>query len=460
MNFNLLDAKWIPVLYGDGTFRRVGILAALEDAGLIRTIAASNPMDHVAVLRFLVAVVYWCKGAPADGAERVTGRGIPSGWLDRLRDNPKLFELFGGPPRFFQDATARRERTVTDLLHEIPTGHNFWHLRHAIDGEAGLCPACCALGLLRLPLFSVSGIQGFLRGINGKPPIYVHPIKETLLATVLANWKPCDNIGIPCWELPQTSSDADSPVALLTGLTMLSRRVKLHDPKGTGRCFACAEQGRGLVMSCEFQPAGRQESIVWNDPHVVYTTTDPRATVQAPDLVKSGKFRNDRPWFDLVSQLMSDGRFGTFFAVGFATDEQKYIDVWERRIVIPAAAAEDGALVDRIARWKKEGGRLEARIGRRGDPGQAEVSCVASVRPHVEAIAGCDLPALLSGGDGPWFEAAEHYRPLLRSIAKSLAPGCTTARTLARRRISRSVPDIAPVAADKKREPRKGGKKG
>ena len=32
MSYNLLDEKWIPVLYGDGRCERVGIVAALREA--------------------------------------------------------------------------------------------------------------------------------------------------------------------------------------------------------------------------------------------------------------------------------------------------------------------------------------------------------------------------------------------------------------------------------------------
>jgi hypothetical protein len=49
MTFNLVDAKWIPVLRTDGRLGRVGIRTALVDARSIRQIAASNPMDNRAV---------------------------------------------------------------------------------------------------------------------------------------------------------------------------------------------------------------------------------------------------------------------------------------------------------------------------------------------------------------------------------------------------------------------------
>jgi hypothetical protein len=49
-NYNLLEEEWIPVLRTNGKFERVGIIKALTEAGTIRQIAASNPMDNVALL--------------------------------------------------------------------------------------------------------------------------------------------------------------------------------------------------------------------------------------------------------------------------------------------------------------------------------------------------------------------------------------------------------------------------
>jgi hypothetical protein len=49
-NYNPLEEEWILVLYGNSTFRRVGIKIALKEAGRIRFIAATNPMDRVAAI--------------------------------------------------------------------------------------------------------------------------------------------------------------------------------------------------------------------------------------------------------------------------------------------------------------------------------------------------------------------------------------------------------------------------
>ena len=126
---NLLVEEWIPVLWVDGTPCRVGIRTALTEAGHIRQIAASNPMDNVALLRFLLAVLQWCKPELSDHerAQPEGAEGIPEECLDeRLRPanapNP-VFNLLGDGPRFYQDASLRPgcSRPVGDLLQEFPT---------------------------------------------------------------------------------------------------------------------------------------------------------------------------------------------------------------------------------------------------------------------------------------------------------------------------------------------------
>jgi len=86
MPFNLLTEAWIPVLWIDGQPGRVGIRDALTRAGMIRQIAASNPMDNVALLRFLLAVLHWCKSTRTEGDIALEdAEGIPEEWLqDKL----------------------------------------------------------------------------------------------------------------------------------------------------------------------------------------------------------------------------------------------------------------------------------------------------------------------------------------------------------------------------------------
>jgi len=81
----LLKESWIPVLWKDGNSNRVGIIEALEQAGHIGQIDSTNPMDRVAILRFLLALLYWCKGSPPDDKDSISS--FPSDWFKKLDDN-------------------------------------------------------------------------------------------------------------------------------------------------------------------------------------------------------------------------------------------------------------------------------------------------------------------------------------------------------------------------------------
>src|SRR5438128_1708177 len=105
-SFNLLDEEWIQVLRATGKVDRVGITTALTEAGRIREIAASNPMDRVALLRFLLAVLYWCRGNPAAQAEKdrtSADAEFPAGWFAKLEEHRDCFNLLGAGKRFYQN---------------------------------------------------------------------------------------------------------------------------------------------------------------------------------------------------------------------------------------------------------------------------------------------------------------------------------------------------------------------
>lgn len=472
MNYNLLDEGWIPVLHRDGRWKRVGIRKALEDAGCIRQIAASNPMDRVAILRFLLAVLYWCRGKPPDDVDAASTESFPTSWFSRLHENRECFNLLGDGLRFYQDRGATRDRPVTDLLQEVPTGNNFWHFRHSTDRLEGLCPACCAIGLLRLPLFSVSGLPDLKAGINGTPPVYVVPWGKTLLDTLGANWTACQGLGEPAWVQPGVPATPGEAVPLLTGLTLLARRVWLHDPSGMGDvCISCGGREAPLIRTCEFQTAGKQQTDRWNDPHVVYSAGLPPRGLKAQDLTAAGKFSMDRPWPDLLARLVETGKFAigrrssAYLVVGFATGQAKSIDVWERTIALPLDAAAQASSADSMRQWRKDGSTMAKRLRplkeKMGNRRHVEVSsAVAAIRPHVESSVSARLSELL-GGDAPaWDRAAAEYRPMMKVIAKSLSPGFTTGAVRRRQKIASVIPDMRPkTGSPKKSNRRKGGAK-
>lgn len=459
MNYNLLEEKWIPVLWKDGIYSRVGIIEALTQAGRIRQIAASNPMDRVAILRFLLALLYWCRGNPPD---EIPNDSFPPDWFNKLNNNKDCFNLLGKGKRFYQDYAAKRTRAVTDLIQEIPAGNNFWHFRHSTDKKDGLCSACCAMGLLRLPLFSVSGLSGpgepnLMAGINGVPPIYVVPLGKSLFGTLLANWVTNINIGEPSWIQPRFSQSLNNDVPLLTGLTLLSRRVFLHDPiNESAACIGCGEKTR-VILICEFQTAGKQENDRWNDPHVIYLDGKPQKALRAKDLTAAGKFRMDRPWPDLLTRIVEMGKQTTLFVVGFATNKAKNVDVWERIIDMSSRGPIQETVIPLIKKWQEEGKQLEKKkeMGRSRIEGSA---VIAVLRPHVEYKVSTKAGELIAGNDDVWKQEACEYTPMMVAIAKSLSPGCTTAAVQRRRQIASVKPNMQLESkAVKKSERKKGG---
>jgi len=254
--FNLLDEPWIPCLGNDGTLHRVGIREALTQAGRIRQIAASNPMDRVAIFRFLLALLYWCKGNPPPSTGATSGDSFPADWFTRLDQNRDCFNLLGEGKRFYQYRKDRdKPLTVNYLIHEIPTGTNSWHFRHASDEVDGLCPACCAMGLFRLPLFSTSGGRGKPPGINAKPPLYVIPVGASLAEILRFSWRQVTNFGTPAWEKPDLQLPKTGEVPLLTGLTWLPRQVWLGNPEKLANCISCGRTER-LILSSVFAAIG------------------------------------------------------------------------------------------------------------------------------------------------------------------------------------------------------------
>jgi CRISPR type I-E-associated protein CasA/Cse1 len=465
MTYNLLDEEWIPVLFSNGRAARVGIKRALLEAGRIRQIAATNPMDNVALLRFVLALLYWCKGNPPEGWSASPGNPVPANWLSKLDDNKDCFELLGTGKRFYQVSNARRARAITDLIQEIPTGNNFWHFRHSTDDVDGLCPACCAMGLVRLPLFSVSGLPNLKAGINGTPPVYVVPWGRSLWETLIANWSPCRLLGSPAWVQPDIRPTPEQDVPLLTGLTLLSRRVWLHDASGPrGQCVGCGGSEARLIRTCEFETAGQQKNERWNDPHVVYSEGSPRKASKAADLTTAGKFRMDRPWIDLLFRILETGKVAprdkpsSLFVVAFATDQAKNIDVWERVIELPSASSFQAAATSAIQKWQREGWRLEKRTEQTIRSEDLSKTAIATIRPCIENRVSTKTDELLAGGEGAWDQAAAEYRPMMKMLAKSLSPGFTTAAVHRRNQIVNVLPDMRTrVVSAKKSSRQKGG---
>ncbi|MBI5248093.1 MAG: type I-E CRISPR-associated protein Cse1/CasA [Desulfomonile tiedjei] len=401
--YNLLEEDWIPVLWSNGTFSRVGIRTALTKAGQIRQIAASNPMDNVALLRLLLAVLQWCKQSLSDEDRKEFGRqdGIPEAWLRRKlgtekKPNP-AFNLLGDPGHYqMLPSNTKTKPGPNVLLHEAPSGTNKAHFRHVRDSHAPMCLACCALGLTRLPAFTASEGREKFPGINQVPPIYFAPRSDTLLQVLLFQW-PMSNPSHdrPVWDTGLEVITAEHHVGILEGFTFIPRKVRLGRPSAEDRCILCGRVDSVVTDIAFKKPSKEQVEIIkrrvlskkWRDPDVAYLKEPQKSSSRDSVDTGSAKARdclNDPwnsagEWRQLWLQMLpssTDAYIGApswllkahnevgphetveVRAVGFATDRKaNYFDVWEVTLELCAGIAQDSqgsAIVRQEADWLED----------------------------------------------------------------------------------------------------------
>jgi len=472
-NFNLLKENWIPVLWNNGKVTRVGIKEALTQAGKIRQIAASNPMDRVAIIRFLLALLYWCKGNPLV-EEEITGNSFPADWFSKLDENKDCFNLLGEGKRFYQYIKRGDEpRTANYLIHEVPTRTNKWHFRHSTDGLDGLCQSCCAMGLLRLPLFSTSAGRGYSPGVNAKPPIYVIPVGESLAVTIRLSWRQAGDLGTPAWEKPHLKLPKTGEVPLLTGMTWLPRRVWLsNQEQSESKCISCGCKEK-LILSSVFAGVGSTKTDedgpgrIWRDPHVIYEQSSKSDVISlhARDAL-GGADAAAGQWAKIMSGIIRENEGIRAWAVGFSTvQNDKYLEAIELLTPFSSSPDQSKSFIAKIEQWQQETWRLASKVKKVLSENEKGFSrehkeiqpALAAFRPHVENQVLEKVGELLAGGDEAWEEAAREYRPMMDAISKSLSPGFTSAAVQRRQKIANTIPDMRTKTESAKKSPRKKG---
>lgn len=495
MNYNLLEEAWIPVLWSNGESGRVGVSEALRQAGRIRQVATSNPMDGAAIVRFLLALLYWCKGNPPDETSGASGEAFPADWFLRLDEKKDCFNLLGEGERFYQYRRSRAGKgqrlPANYLVHEVPTGTNLRHFRHSTDKVDGLCPACCAMGLLRLPCFATSGGRGKPPGVNQKPPVYVIPVGVTLAETLRLSWQRArePEMGTPAWEDPDVQLPARGEVPLLVGLTWLPRRVWLDSPEeGEANCISCGRRER-VIRLCVFEGVGSTRTDegsagrIWRDPHVIYeqsrkgddTAVRAGDVLKAPDAaagewarIVGGMFGGQQTpdaSDEAISGWVGNKKATRAWVVRFSTvQNDKYLEAGEWFVPLPSPR-EIGDPAAKVERWRRQtwglAGRLQGRHkGPSGEKGVLPRAMLAAVRPHVEANVSRKVAELLGGADEAWEHAAREYGAMMQMVGRSISPGFTTAAVQRRQQIAWAIPNMRPTTgADTERGRKRDGDK-
>jgi CRISPR system Cascade subunit CasA len=165
--FNLIDEKWIPVRFLDGTRDELGIRGTLLRCSEIAAIEDPSPLVVAALHRFLLAILYRALEGPTDieQAKALFKEGLPTeritGYLEKWRDR---FWLFDEKYPFGQNPNVPKDEIEpwTKLTAEYNATSNKVLFDHTDTKNPGAREEKeCARWLLSTMTFSISGGRGY-----------------------------------------------------------------------------------------------------------------------------------------------------------------------------------------------------------------------------------------------------------------------------------------------------------
>lgn len=165
--FNLIDEKWIPVRFHDGSRDELGILDTLLRGKEIAAIEDPSPLVVAALHRFLLAVLYRAVEGPTDidQAKKLFKEGIPgnriTAYLEKWRDR---FWLFHEKFPFGQNPHVPKNEIEpwTKLTAECNATSNKVLFDHTDTAHPGTRePRECARWLIATMSFSIAGGRGY-----------------------------------------------------------------------------------------------------------------------------------------------------------------------------------------------------------------------------------------------------------------------------------------------------------
>ena len=441
--YNLLEEKWIPVLYNNGKAKRVGICQTLADARGIRRIAAGNPMDRMSLLRFISALILWCQEDARLFLAALDEKGadMPENWLAKLKENKAAFNLLGDGKRFYQDELLKggNSRPIGDLLVEFPGEESINHMRHVVyDDSWGFCPACCAMGILRFSVWAPAN-RYYPASVNPGSAAYAFIEGKNLFQTLCAN-------------LPEKNPQADqapwsgderpnSPDAAAR-LAWRPRKLWLHVGSENGYCANCGGFGV-LITRLDNKggwpnPAtggGARENKFWDaDPHLLMK--EDGKLISLPKLKADVAKHSSMFWREALCSRQ--GRAGRVAAVGMVANKSfAFHD--SVSIALPDASDRVKSLADLSAGCI---GKLRGLLGkamktsRRKRP---EIdAAVTLLTPNAEARIRDRLNRINApGGDVAGDDKAflhEVYAPMVEQVVASVTPGSPFRRHAVRKR--------------------------
>ena len=246
--FNLIDEKWIPVRFPDGTHDELGVCDTLLRSSEIAAIEAPSPLVVAALHRFLLAVLYRALEGPTDidQAKALLKSGLPcekmNAYLEKWRNR---FWLFDEKYPFGQNPNVPKDEIEpwTKLTPEYNATSNKVLFDHTDTKRPGVRELKeCARWLLSTMTFSISGGRGYYPSPSPNAMMCI-PVGRNLQETLCYNLVPYSNRDVmkddsAMWERAPSTLPLGAPKLMASGYadlyTWQSRMVLLEEDASGG----------------------------------------------------------------------------------------------------------------------------------------------------------------------------------------------------------------------------------
>lgn len=258
--FNLIDEKWIPVRFPNGSHVELGIRDTLLQAKGIAAIEDPSPLVVAALYRFLLAVLYRALEGPTDidQAKVIFKAGLPGdkieAYIEKWRHRFWLFDEkypFGQNPGISKDEIE----PWTKLTAEFNATSNkvlFDHTNTKKPGERE--PKECTRWLLSTMSFSIAGGRGYYPSPSPNAMMCI-PMGGTLHETLCFSLVPYSNREVmrgdsALWERDPITLPISLPKRESSGFADLftwpSRMILLEESRSGGTSVMRFIAGEGF----------------------------------------------------------------------------------------------------------------------------------------------------------------------------------------------------------------------
>ena len=258
--FNLIDEKWIPVRFPDGTRAELGTRDTLLRSREIAAIEDPSPLVVAALHRFLLAVLYRALEGPTDieQAKALFKEGLPderiTAYLEKWRDR---FWLFDEKYPFGQNPNVPKNEIEpwTKLTAEYNATSNKVLFDHTDTKTPGTRePKECARWLLSTMTFSISGGRGYYPSPSPNAMMCI-PLGRNLHETLCYSLVPYSNRDVmngdsALWEREPKMLPLGIPKRVAVGYadlyTWQSRMIRLEELPSGGVTIMRFVAGQGF----------------------------------------------------------------------------------------------------------------------------------------------------------------------------------------------------------------------